>query len=111
MESRGGWGPVCFGSVCCVESRRSWCVSVGSRKVRLGKAVLAGLGLFLYGVMRWGWARRFCFGLVRWFMVRSGRARSDLVRRLRRVLVGSCVLRLGKARLGVFRRLWNGEAW
>jgi len=28
---------------------RSWCVSVGSRKVRLGKAVLVGLGQVRYG--------------------------------------------------------------
>ena len=45
-----------------------------------GMDSFGGHGAFRLGLVRFGWARRFCFGLVRCFMVRSGRARSDLVR-------------------------------
>jgi hypothetical protein len=38
----------------CGKSRRLWCVSVGSRKVRLGKFGQDGLGLMRRGTERCG---------------------------------------------------------
>ena len=77
MDSFGGHGAFRLGLV-----RFGW--------VRSGKAVTvrkAGCDALRLAPVRYGKSRRFCFGLVRWFMVRSGRARSDLVRRFWCVVV------------------------